>query len=756
MKGVLTVISAFFVLLTLVPTLAADPPVAVKTSRGAIKLGHSTHGPAFDQGPRQRPQKMDGIGRSHFPITSRVPEVQEWFDQGHTLLHSFWFYEAERAFRWCVKLDPDCAMAYWGLYRASPGTYGSSSISKLDDERARAFLLEAVKRKRKVSERERLYIEAWEARATSQVPVAYVGEITDRHKEFKSRLERIVLKYPDDIEAKALLAMENLQSYAMGLEPSGNRMGNELLLQQVLAQHPLHPGAHHYRIHNWDGVDGHAALDSCAKYGSIAPAVGHAWHMPGHVYGAVGAWHEAAIAMDAATRVEKRYMQQRQVFPFADWDYTHNRNYLCYFHEQLGMPDAAIAGARELLSVPLDPKYNNPDQPAECVYREGLAALVRALVKFERWEQILAPGGVPWRDTFEDRLWKAYCEALANIGLGRLDRAAESLATVKSLEAEAQKPEHAVAARHYPFQRAELEGLLAIAQGDRLNGLPRLTEAARLEADFRGKFNDPSAYPRVIYNVLGEVYLHQNAHELAIEAFNRALDAVKNDGIALAGLVQAHAAIGRRNEATAAYDRLLHAWSGADPNLRWLTAARRLNLTAQPKDASPIRQRNYHAEAPRLVSLGPAIWQPFDAPELSALDAKGKKVTLADFRGRNVLLVFYLGQECPHCMEQLVAIRKRHEDFTRQNTVVVAVSRNAPELNAASTALSDLPIRILSDTNHENARRFNSFDDFEEQELHSTILIDAAGKTRWSRTGGDPFMDMEFLLATLARINGTK
>lgn len=81
--------------------------------------GHSQHGSAFDTGLRQKPWKMEGIGHSHFPITTKVPEVQEWFDQGNTLLHSFWFEEAERSFRWCLKLDPDCAMAYWGSRAAA-------------------------------------------------------------------------------------------------------------------------------------------------------------------------------------------------------------------------------------------------------------------------------------------------------------------------------------------------------------------------------------------------------------------------------------------------------------------------------------------------------------------------------------------------------------------------------------------------------------------------------------------------------------
>ena len=51
------------------------------------------------------------------------------------------------------------------------------------------------------------------------------------------------------------------------------------------------------------------------------------------------------------------------------------------------------------------------------------------------------------------------------------------------------------------------------------------------------------------------------------------------------------------------------------------------------------------------------------------------------------------------------------------------------------------------------ARRFASYDDFEELELHSTILIDAKGRVHWKRTGGDPFVDVDFLLKTLKTMN---
>jgi len=103
------VLSLFFCLLQ----LNAVP--GEELAQNTLKWGHSHLGGAYDEGPRTRPWKMEGIGKTHFPISTSHPEVQMWFDQGNTLLHGFWYFEAERSFRWCLKLDPHCAMDYWGL-----------------------------------------------------------------------------------------------------------------------------------------------------------------------------------------------------------------------------------------------------------------------------------------------------------------------------------------------------------------------------------------------------------------------------------------------------------------------------------------------------------------------------------------------------------------------------------------------------------------------------------------------------------------
>src|SRR5204862_886614 len=210
-----------------------------------------------------------------------------------------------------------------------------------DPERKRyaEFLKEAVRRKETVSPREQMYIEAWEA--------AYSGDVKEHRKELARRLQQIVLKYPEDVEAKALLALH--------MSGDENAYGEELILQQILAKEPDHPGAHHYRIHNWDGVAPEEAIRSCEADGRIAPNVGHAAHMPGHIYSKVGMWHEAARAMESATRVELCYMNERMALPFETWNFAHIRNYLCYIQEQLGRVEASLPGARNLLAAPRDP-----------------------------------------------------------------------------------------------------------------------------------------------------------------------------------------------------------------------------------------------------------------------------------------------------------------------------------------------------------------------------------------------------------------
>src|SRR5687768_3378199 len=140
---------AFLILSALLIPCAAAQEAKPAEPAAVVKLGHSLHGEVFNEGPRQKAYLMAGMPQISFAVTTKNEEAQKFFTQGVGQLHGFWYYEAERSFRQAAALDPDLAMAYWGLAMANMG----------NDKRGKAFAEQAVKRKDKAGERERMYID---------------------------------------------------------------------------------------------------------------------------------------------------------------------------------------------------------------------------------------------------------------------------------------------------------------------------------------------------------------------------------------------------------------------------------------------------------------------------------------------------------------------------------------------------------------------------------------------------------------------
>lgn len=705
--------------------------------------GHSNHGSAYDEGPRQRPWKMEGIGETPFPITSSSPEVQEWFDQGIALMHGFWYYEAERSFRWCLKLDPECAMAYWGMSLATSKDFGGK-------ERPADFLAQAVERMDQVTPRERAYIRV--SQAMAEAKEADKDERDEAMNEAMVLLDKLAMDYPDDVEAKALYWL--LTGRALGEKREYARFGMESVLDSILAKDPDHVGALHYRVHNWDGKEGHYAIDSCMKLGDLAPGCGHLLHMPGHVLSGIGLWQEAAIAMDRATRVEKDYMKERMIVPENNWDYIHNLHYLGYIQEQLGMIEQALIGADQLLAAPAS---------TEGSYFKVITknALVRALIKFERWDQLLDPQRVYWNEDDEiEQTIAAYARLRAHIGLGNLEEAEELFESwSEEIEGytptppkpgESPDPEAFVRMRIFKMMEkklVEIRGLMQLARGEHLEGLATLSAAAEEQVDEWE--NDPPMDPTFLYNLLGDEYLKLGAPKLAIECYERTLETVFHDGFALAGLVVAHHELGQEERAREAMAKLGVVWSDADRPNRWLSAAEATGIEVEPYLDAAVEQRNYKVEV--LDKFGPSLWIPTEAPRLTAADAKGAPASLSDYRGQNVLAIFYLGEECVHCIEQINLAEEHLEDIAALNTVVIGISKD--EVEEIAEQQESLGVVLLSDPDFSSARRFHSYDDFEELELHSTFIIDAEGRVHWSRIGGEPFTDFDFIISELQRLD---
>src|SRR5581483_8002967 len=171
------------------------------------------------------PRKMTGVGNVHMQITA-TPEAQMWFNQGLNLLHDFWDYESARAFEQGVRVDPQCAMCYWGLYQAE-SFYHSTAQGYAGQALAKAVRLE-----RHASKRERLYIEA--SAEENAVKNTKPGPVFSQALPI---LRKLVREYPKDTQARIFLA--RLVDHNEGLA----------LLQSVLKDNPEDSAANHYYIH---------------------------------------------------------------------------------------------------------------------------------------------------------------------------------------------------------------------------------------------------------------------------------------------------------------------------------------------------------------------------------------------------------------------------------------------------------------------------------------------------------------------------
>ena len=252
------------------------------------------------------PRKMTGIGNVSMQITA-APEAQAWFNQGLNLLHDFWDYESARAFEQAVRIDPQCAMCYWGLYRAESYYHSTSP------DYAAVSLAKAVSLEKHASKRERMYIDS------DATFVAATKNGRNQAEILKSIeiLRKLVKEYPNDTQAPIFLAL------ATGF---GGKEGLSLL-QGVMKQDPNNSAANHYYIHGLEAQKPEQALHSAEILASLAPASGHMVHMPGHIFYRLGDYARAEQAFDASMHVDEAYMRAQHVAVDDDWNYVHNLMY---------------------------------------------------------------------------------------------------------------------------------------------------------------------------------------------------------------------------------------------------------------------------------------------------------------------------------------------------------------------------------------------------------------------------------------------
>jgi peroxiredoxin len=159
---------------------------------------------------------------------------------------------------------------------------------------------------------------------------------------------------------------------------------------------------------------------------------------------------------------------------------------------------------------------------------------------------------------------------------------------------------------------------------------------------------------------------------------------------------------------------------------------------------------------PDLASLGPFRWHPSPAPNWQLSDMQGSTLSLEQYRGKPLLMVFYLGAGCPHCIEQLNAIAPMTKDFTAAGISIVAVSSDSiAGLKETFDQIKEenrFAFPIVSNEDQSVFKSYRAFDDFENAPLHGVFLIDGAGLVRWQDISYKPYKEIAFLLGEAKRL----
>ena len=740
------------------PAADSKPDASEKKEDAALKEGHSSHGEVFNEGPRQAAYLMNGVGNVRFPVTTTVDDARRFVEQGVAQLHGFWYFESERSFRQAAMLDPECAPAYWGMAMSNRG----------NAKRAQGFIAEAVKRKDKTSKREKLLIEAFDRFINAKAEKD--EEKKSRSNRYVSDLEDLLIEFPEDIETKAFLCEFFWSGKRDGLDMASN-LAVDAMIQDVLDQEPLHP-IHHYRIHLWDGKKPEMALQSAALGGMAAPAIAHMWHMPGHIYSKLHRYHDAVYQQEASARVDHGHMMKDRVLPDQIHNFAHNNEWCIRNMISIGRAHEAEALARNMLSMPRHPKYNNIGKSGSFKY--GRERLLDVLQAFEMYESIAGLNGTIWMEDTGDKeedLRRDRALGSAFAALGKTTEAAVFRDRLqKQQDTEKQKQQEAAAeaekkAREAKSDDKAIEKARKDAEAKFAADLRRLEKALQ-EIDGRTACvagNFPTALDLL-------TKAESSAEELTLlmlkagkpeEATKKAAERVKNNPgevLALATQIEVLFGTGKKDESKAAFEQLRKLSSTINLDVPPMA---RLGLIATEfgfgSDWRVVREVPADLGArPSLEALGPFRWSPSPAIPWSLPDVEEKTRSLNDFAGRPVIVIFYLGYGCLHCAEQLKEMARKFDGFKKAGFEVVAISSDK-QVNlkrAYENFEGGFPFPLVADPDMSVFRQYRCYDDFEKAALHGTFLIDAKGLVRWQDISFEPFMDLDFLLKESIRLVG--
>ncbi len=494
------------------------------------------------------------FGEVNFAL-SCDPATQESFDLAVSLLHSFEHVEAEKAFVQVLDMDPDCAMAYWGI-AMSKIRHPKWAPSLHDFEEGRKILELAATVDQ--TDREKEYIKAVAAYYDYKEEY-HSGDHEIRSKKMAEKTGEIYERYPDDREAAILYAMTLFTTADPEDKTYADQRRAGKILESIYPNQPNHPGIAHYIIHNYDNpVLAHLGLNSAREYAKIAPASAHAQHMPSHIFTRLGLWDEsissninsasAAVCYAEATQMEGHWAEE-----------IHAMDYLVYAYLQKGDNENANAQLSYLQSMKLLEEtsgYNFMAIPVRVVLENKLWSEAAAL---EFQETNFDIDGHPWPKALVH-----FARSLGAARSGNPEMAENDLTVLETLEQQLLTDKNdPYKANQVAIQIKASQAWIEYAKGSSSEALALMKEAADME-------NSTEKHPVTPGEVLparellGDLLMELNKPGDALVAYERSLELSPNRFNGVYGAASAAKALGDRDKAATYFQQLLELSEGVD------------------------------------------------------------------------------------------------------------------------------------------------------------------------------------------------
>jgi hypothetical protein len=507
---------------------------------------------------------LENLGKHTFPVTTKSAEAQLFINQGLNLSYAFNHAEAGRAFAEAARLDPQCAMAFWGQALVL-GPNINALMNPADEPKAYTLVQEAVSRKVYASPRERAYIDALAAR--------YSGNAADRaarDRAYAERMRALHEQFPDDLDAATLYA-ESL----MDLRPWNYWTRDGLpypetkqaiaALEIVLARDPGHPGALHFWIHLMEPVYPERAEQAADRLRGQMPDAGHIVHMPAHIYVRVGRYGDAVKANQLAVAADERYITACRVQGFYPVSYyPHNYHFLWYAASMQGRSALAIDAARKAGA------QATPEALAKYPELQQFSIVLDyALVRFGHWDEILRLPPPAYQGPLVVGI-RHYSRGAAYAAKSRIDRAQAELGELRNLAADPKVHElmlwspNSVGAV-LDLAAEVLSGQIAAQRGDFASAIAHLDTAVRLEDGL--SYIEPPEWHTPARQTLGSVLLKAGRAPEAETVFWEDLQRNPKNGWSLYGLELSLEAQGKNEQAAVIAERFRQAWADADVTL---------------------------------------------------------------------------------------------------------------------------------------------------------------------------------------------